>query len=258
MSDIQGKPVFGICECKEKVQVLSVDQATDLIQQMAANGFQVPTDYIPKTSVNGIIEQNNKDEIKFWRGTKAKYDALTEEEKAIYTPILTDDPKYQEIETVLNQHNQSIENLDARLTKLGFKQGSVNFTSPEGTPAFTATLNSLQRQGNYVIGKITLEISSGSMLNAEFYTYGNAYAFDLPEEFRVKDGATITISGRSGTGDTHTSVILSNNITRWLGTYPNMVEEKYGPDRFFVLAYTNSKDTFSVTLNFGYEAEPID
>ena len=115
MSEIQGKPVYGTCECKEKVQVLSVDQATDLIQQMASNDWQVPADYIPKTSVNGIIEQHNKDEIKFWRGTTAEYDALTEEEKATYTPILTDDAKYQQIETILNNHNQSIENINKNI-----------------------------------------------------------------------------------------------------------------------------------------------
>lgn len=118
MSEIQGKPVYGTCECKEKVQVLSVDQVTDLIQQMASNDWQVPADYIPKTSVNGVIEQHNKNEIKFWRGTTAEYDALTVEEKATYTPILTDDAKYQEIENILNSHGQSIENINSNITKM--------------------------------------------------------------------------------------------------------------------------------------------
>lgn len=117
MSEIQGKPVYGICACKEKVQVLSVDQVTDLIQQMAANDWQVPEDYIPKTSVNGIVEQNCKDEIKLWVGTQAEYDNLTATEQAGIFAIISDDPTLEEIEAKLKQYGESIENINANITK---------------------------------------------------------------------------------------------------------------------------------------------
>lgn len=116
MSEISGKPVYGICGCKEKRQVLSVEQVVELIQQMAENDWQVPADYIPKTSVNGIIEQNGKDEIRLWVGTQAEYDALTAEEKGHSFAIITDDPTKTELDKILEQHGQSIENLGATLS----------------------------------------------------------------------------------------------------------------------------------------------
>lgn len=116
MSEIQGKPVFGVCECKEKVQVLSIDQVTDLIQQMAANNWQVPENYIPKTSVNGIIEQHSDQEIKLWVGTQAQYDEL-EDTRNLFA-IISDDQTQATIETLLNQHGQSIENINNNISNI--------------------------------------------------------------------------------------------------------------------------------------------
>lgn len=157
MSEIQGKPVYGICACKEKVQVLSVDQVTDLIQQMAANDWQVPADYMPKTSVNGIVEQNSKDEVKLWVGTQAEYDLLPVEEQSRIFAIISDDNSLQIIENTLEQHNQSIENVNKnitdiyeRLVNLGFKEGSITLDSAL-TSSGTVLKNTIKRQGNYVL-----------------------------------------------------------------------------------------------------------
>ena len=98
MSEIQGKPVFGICGCKEKRQVLSIDQAIDLIQQMAANNWQVPDGYIPKTCVNGIIDQNTGKELKVWVGTQVEYDGLTAEQRANMFALVSDDTTIQDLE----------------------------------------------------------------------------------------------------------------------------------------------------------------
>ena len=135
MSEIQGKPVFGVCECKEKVQVLSIDQVTDLIQQMAANNWQVPENYIPKTSVNGIIEQHNDQEIKLWVGTQAQYDEL-EDTRNLFA-IISDDPTQATIETLLNQHGQSIENINNNISNI--IDGKTIVT--EATNAQNAILN---------------------------------------------------------------------------------------------------------------------
>ena len=117
MSEIQGKPVFGVCACKEKVQVLSVDQVVDLIQQMAENNWQVPEDYIPKTSVNGIIEQNTKAELKLWIGTQAEYNAYAEDKSNLFA-IITDDPSLKEIENILNQYGKDISNINGNINKI--------------------------------------------------------------------------------------------------------------------------------------------
>lgn len=114
MSEIQGKPVYGVCGCKQKVQVLSVEQAIDLIQQMAANGWQVPADYVPKTSVNAVIDQNTGTELKLWIGTQAKYDALTREEKAKTFALITDDPTLANIEASLKELGLSIDAIDKK------------------------------------------------------------------------------------------------------------------------------------------------
>ena len=243
MSEIQGKPVYGICECKERVQVLSVDQATDLVQQMAANGFQVPTDYIPKTSVNGVIEQHNKDEIKFWRGTKAEYDALTDEEKAIYTPIYTDDPRYQEAERRLDNHDQSIENINARLTKLGFKEGSITFDTSfldANATQKTDYFNKVRRQGNYVIGDITVYGSIIAKISEITGTFENFYSLigQMPENFYpVKEiGVKVCL------GDVPVTLYIE-------------------PDGDIYM-YKSSSGAVSISgkldCNFGFEAAPID
>lgn len=104
--------VYGLCDANCRHQVLTIEQTIDLIQEMAANGFQVPEGYIPQTSVNGIVEQNGKDEIRLWVGTQAEYDALSDKEKEYLFAIVSDDPTLQEIEKKLNQLGQSIISLD--------------------------------------------------------------------------------------------------------------------------------------------------
>lgn len=166
MSEIQGKPVYGVCACKEKVQVLSVDQVVDLIQQMAANDWQVPADYIPKTSVNGIVEQKSGDEIKLWIGKQAEYDALTDEEKAHKFAIITDDPTLNEITTLLNGYGQSIENINNNITKMingdlqvGNAQNATNAVNAEnGVKNADGTFSQLVRAGDGSLLMNTFEI----------------------------------------------------------------------------------------------------
>lgn len=193
MSEIQGKPVYGICACKEKVQVLSVDQVTDLIQQMAANDWQVPADYIPKTSVNGIVEQNSKDEVKLWVGTQAEYDLLPVEEQSRIFAIISDDNSLQTIENTLEQHNQSIENVNKnitdiyeRLANLGFKEGSITLDSAL-TSNGTVLKNTIKRQGNYVLMDFEWDYwGSASMQSIEpIHIIGK-----VPSEFMVNSETT--------------------------------------------------------------------
>lgn len=192
MSEIQGKPVYGVCACKEKVQVLSVDQVTDLIQQMAANDWQVPEDYLPKTSVNGVIEQNSKDEVKLWVGTQAEYDALTIEEQSKIFAIISDDPTLTTIETTLQQYGSSIENINSnitdiyeRLEKLGFKEGVFSASAMDedsliDSPDFYT--NKITKIGKCAIGSFNF-ISPTSL--------SHVVTVKVPDEFKPKYSATI-------------------------------------------------------------------
>ena len=152
MSEIQGKPVFGICECKEKRQVLSVEQTTDLIQQMASNDWQVPTDYIPKTSVNGIVEQHYGDELKVWVGTQAEYDALTDEEKTNCFALISDDPTYKEIQNLLNKYGREIENTKINVSNIIKGTTPVSVKNSDGTMGqLTTDENGVLKFGDVII-----------------------------------------------------------------------------------------------------------
>lgn len=251
MSEIQGKPVYGTCDCKERRQVLSVEQTTDLIQQMASNEWQVPADYIPKTSVNGIIEQHNGDEVKLWIGTQAEYDALTEEEKAYYLPIISDDPTYQEIMNKIKSLNESVENVNARLDKLGFKEDDI-------VDLDNNIVGKVSRQGNYVIGTLYSNFNS-----SRFGT--------LPEEYRPKTNATfgafsqfyLQFAGNSG------GAFLSEyNTGGYSARYTISTDGKISlsSERMTINAQYNSSNQITANTyptnvsgcNFGYEANPIE
>lgn len=241
MSEIQGKPVYGVCACKEKVQVLSVDQVVDLIQQMAANDWQVPADYIPKTSVNGIVEQKSGDEIKLWIGKQAEYDALTDEEKAHKFAIITDDPTVNEISTQIQNLKEATDNLSGRLDTLGFKEGSVNVLSNGNVTAFNTTQNILQRQGNYVLGNVVLELIT-SAFAAQYYLYGEVDAFELPDNFKIKEGENLTIIGTTGS------------------SYYKFENKYVNKNKFYVTSYyaVSGDSNPLISLSFGYEAEPLE
>lgn len=211
MSEIQGKPVFGVCACKEKVQVLSVDQVIDLIQQMAANGWQVPEDYLPKTSVNGIVEQNTKDEVKLWVGTQAQYDELSVEEQSRIFAIISDDPELATIEATLKQYGSSIDNINSnitdiyeRLEKLGFKEGVFTATSSGGNSlTFINDNNSITKIGKYAIGSFYLSYTG---LAEDVIT------LKVPNEFKPKYGSTF-IAHKSNlliTGETKDEVFYGS------------------------------------------------
>lgn len=93
MSEVQ---VYGFCDAKCKHQVLTIDQTVNLIQEMAANGFQVPNDFIPVTAVNSIVEQNTGKSIRLWFGTQAQWDNWTGDKVDVFA-VISDDQTLQSI-----------------------------------------------------------------------------------------------------------------------------------------------------------------
>ena len=192
MSEIQGKPVYGICECKEKRQVLSVDQVTDLIQQMAANNWQVPADYIPKTSINGIIEQNAGRELKLWLGTQSQWDAFTGDKNNVFA-IITDDPTLATINKILNEHGQSIENINKRINTFSedIKNGTITVGNTTKVQGVDLSADTSATFGDYVVTKRKL-IWTGDLL------LGGSTIEESIEEI-LKDGDVLEVElGQSG------------------------------------------------------------
>ncbi len=170
--------VYGFCDANCKHRVLTKDQTESLIQEMAANGFEVPENFKPTTAVNGVVEQNTGKTLKFWVGTTYEWNTWTGDKTDVY-PIKTDDNTENHIIKTFNEflngttkvpkainadyaqyasEDTSKGTIEERLTNLGFKKGSISLSS-----GITASENILTRQGNYVIGK--LKITGGLYLH---------------------------------------------------------------------------------------------
>lgn len=109
--------VYGFCDANCRHKVLTVDQTVALIQEMAANGFQVPEGFIPQTAVNSIIEQNSGKAICLFVGTQAEYDAWTGDKSHCFS-IISDDPTLKNILNKLDEHTASIKAVDKRVDDL--------------------------------------------------------------------------------------------------------------------------------------------
>lgn len=107
--------VFGFCGANCKHRVLTIDQTAELIQEMAANGFQVPDEYIPKTAVNSIIEQNTGRELKIFIGTQEEYNNWTGDKNNVFA-IISDDPTLANLNEILKQQGQSIVSINSKFS----------------------------------------------------------------------------------------------------------------------------------------------
>lgn len=145
--------------------------------------------------------------------------------------------------------------IEQRLTSLGFRQGSVTFTSS----TFTASENVLLRQGNYVLGSI----KGISNLNA-VYLPSNGVIAHIPSEFRPKTttqvgvivdvGVTAMNTGVSGSGAT--SVTLSGTSVCTISTNGDIAVQIANDANSTGKVYATFGGTVTGIV-FGYEANPI-
>lgn len=117
--------------------------------------------------------------------------------------------------------------IEERLTALGFKEGSVTLSSG------TATTNRITRQGNYVIGQVSV---------ADAVIRGGL-AFTLPEHFRPKTA----FSFWAGVNSTGQQQNFNDKVTATINTDGTVT---FSGD--ITGYYVNKYD-----MNFGYEAPPI-
>lgn len=88
-NEVDKVAVYGYCDAKCKHRVMNVGQVISLIQEMAANGWEVPASYAPITAVNAIIEQNKGVSVGLFIGTQSEWDDWTGDKTVTY-PLITD------------------------------------------------------------------------------------------------------------------------------------------------------------------------
>lgn len=112
--------------------------------------------------------------------------------------------------------------IEQRLTALGFRQGSI--TLPSGV---TAATNIVKRQGNYVIGNLQFTM--------DLLSPRPTWTGTIPPEFRPTE-----------------QIVFGGYTTDSAGGYIVIF-----PNGDVVYTQTQSYVQYTMTINFGYEADPI-
>lgn len=179
--------------------------------------------------------------------TQAKYNELKANNQLVVNCIyfITDDETEANIEASIESLNTDMGDVKKRLDALGFKQGSVVLAD-----GITATQNELKRQGNYVLGSLTITMQN-------LATMGRMVVGTIPSEFRPQidteiaflKGWTRTYSNVSGSMTTIATCTI-------LATTGEIVLRAGAID-------SNTSGGMSTTwtqpfeIKFGYEAKPL-
>lgn len=138
------------------------------------------------------------------------------------------------ITSAINQEQQArqqqINTINGRLDSLGFREGSVSLASG------TATVNTVKRTGNYVIGQVTATTDGTS----------SGVLFTLPTNFRPKTQYSFLM----GVASTGQSIDLNDCVTATVRTNGEFYVSEVISGILF-----NSFNSYNV--NFGFEAPPI-
>ncbi len=223
--------VYALCGTNCRYETLTKEQILTAIANAVENG---DIGDIDAGFITTIKEQNGGEGLRFWVGTMAAYNALAEiDADMLY--IITDDTTLGEIEEILQElqdgqeaHAKALDNINKRLTNLGFKEGAVSLSiSTNGTP-----INTIKRQGNYCI--LNIEVSPATSMSP--LKIGT-----LPADFRPKE----TIYPRAQiTRNDGVIVVGFCTITT---------------DGIIMMDWDNSDAAYIFILsNIGYEANPIE
>lgn len=152
--------------------------------------------------------------------------------------------------------------IESRLEKLGFKEGSV--VPPSGTSDVTISVNNnfLKRQGNYVIGTLAYSVSCGYVSDSQLPNKLTLIG-TIPKEFLPASDTYISISFVGSelyyytAPDTSTIYdIITTGERVWTGK----IEAATGKITLY-LANASYYDTAfapaSMIIQFGYEAKPL-
>lgn len=208
-NEIDSVKIYGLCESNCKHRVLNVGQVISLIQEMAANGWQVPSNYIPSTAVNEIVDQNTGNPFKLFLGTVSEYNSWTgDKANTLFIPF--DDTTVALLEEAITSVSDKVEailsgetrvpkatnstyaeyasadtskgTIEQRLTNLGFREGSATVSLG------SATQNNIKRQGNYCIFNLVLVFDG---------VYDMSSVATLPTGFRPKENVAMKVCAKN-------------------------------------------------------------
>ena len=222
MSNVSNVDIYGFCGANCRHKVLSAGQTMHLVQEMIANGGQIPTGFVNTTAVNEIMEQNTGTSIKLWVGTQAEWDNWKGDKSKTFS-IISDDNKY---ETLLSRINE-LENIADGISK-------GNLIVPYANIALNATYDlviktQLEFENWYssldagtCTAKSVLLVGDGGNLQ---YTRSDGLGLHLPETLYRLDGinnAIINISNFSYD-------ISTNKGGVWYSTSPTYNNYHFSP-----------------------------
>lgn len=152
----------------------------------------------------------------------------------------------KEIMYSMADYDNSKGTIEERLTALGFKEGSVVLADD-----ITATQNELKRQGNYVLGRLSITSGFSGIISFTEYSIGTIPAEFLPKKLETGGavgGFKVSVSGASGSWDYLTNYTIdTNGIIKISSSVPNSNGSGSISVRF----------NLPLTINFGYEANPL-
>lgn len=96
MNNVGVPDVYGMCSANCRHKVLNASQTMYLVQQMLANGGEIPADMKLTTPVTEIIDQNTGLPLKLWTGTTKQWSNWKGNKENIFA-LMTDDQSYTSI-----------------------------------------------------------------------------------------------------------------------------------------------------------------
>lgn len=109
--------VYAFCEANCKHRVLTADQTIALVEEVLANGGQVPEQLVLSTPIREIIDQNTGTGLKFFVGTQAEWDSWTGDKTNVFA-IISDDPIQQDIFNKLDALTTASNYANERIDKI--------------------------------------------------------------------------------------------------------------------------------------------
>ncbi len=249
--------VYALCGTNCRYETLTKEQIITAIANAVQNG---DIGDIDAGFITTIKEQNGGEGLRFWVGTMAAYNALTEKSADILY-IVTDDNTLGDIEQSFEDMKTTLDNItegkskvpkakeaeiaqyaspdtskgtiEDRLTNLGFKQGSASVSLG------SAATNSVKRQGNYCILNLVLK--------DEYFT---GVIATLPAQFRPKATFATKVGAKFATIDALEVYAAATCTIATDGTISVALIDYNGT--------AISGDIYELYLeNIGYEASPI-
>lgn len=160
---------YVICDDNCKFPAMTAEQ---VLQAIAAATGATGTP-INEAFITQIREQNKSDNLKFWRGTTAEYNAITQKDANTFY-ILTDDTRYTDINTLVEEVEEQI---TALTEAVGDKADKVETATANNFASFDAAGN-IKDSGKKASDFATLKTGT-AVLTYESWNSDNTYTVNV-------------------------------------------------------------------------------